>query len=47
MPLLSEVAWPDFGAPGVPADPDLAEYQRRLAAFRAALAARRLEIGVL
>ena len=47
MPRLIDCDWPDFGQPEVPAEPDQAEYTRRLAAFRAALAARGQDVGVV
>jgi Xaa-Pro aminopeptidase len=47
MPRMITIDWPDFGAPAVPAEPDLAEYTQRLAAFRAALARRGYDIGVV
>ncbi len=47
MPRLIHVDWPDFGAPAVPPEPDLAEYTMRLAAFRAALGLRNYDVGVV
>ncbi len=40
---LTTLDWPDFGAPGLPAAPGLAEMRGRLAALRAAMAARGLD----
>lgn len=37
---LTRLDWPDFGTPAVPPDPSLADYRARLAATRAAMAAR-------
>lgn len=47
MARLIRIDWPDFGAPGVPAEPDLAEYRGRLVSLRAAAAARGLEAVVV
>ncbi len=47
MPRMITIEWPDFGAPAVPAEPDLVEYTGRLGAFRAALARRGYDIGVV
>jgi len=40
MAHLIRTPWPDFGMPQVPPDVSLTEYRRRLAALRAAMAAR-------
>lgn len=40
MARVLRMDWPEFGMPEVPAEPDLAEYRGRLAALRAAAAAR-------
>ncbi len=47
MPRMITIDWPDHGTPGVPAEPDVTEYTRRLATFRAALARRGYDIGVV
>lgn len=38
MTRLARIDWPDFGAPEVPPEPELAEYRARLSAVRAAMA---------
>lgn len=47
MAELLRIDWPEFGMPEVPAEPDLAEYRGRLAALRAAVAARGLDVAVV
>ena len=44
---LTRIDWPDFGTPDVPAPPGLAEYRARIAALRAAVAARGLQAVVV
>lgn len=47
MARVLRIDWPEFGMPEVPAEPDLAEYRGRLAALRAAAAARGLQAVVV
>ncbi len=44
---LIRIDWPEYGAPAVPAEPDIAEYSLRLSTFRAALARRGHDIGIV
>ncbi len=46
-PTLIRLDWPDFGAPDPVPEPALAEYEARLAALRAAMAAAGLEVLVV
>ncbi len=43
-PTLTRITWPDFGMPEPVAEPSLDDYQARLAATRAAMAAEGLEV---